>query len=120
MKNWKHDILLAAGLLLAAAVLFIFLRPGEAGGVAVVTVDGKEWGRYPLSTDAVITIGQEDYNVLEIKNGEAAIIEANCGNLQCVRTGPISRVGQLIVCLPHRLTVEICGGSDTGFDALSQ
>ena len=120
MKNWKRDLMLTVGLLLTAAVLFLFLRPGETGSTAVVTVDGREWGRYPLDTDTVVTIGEEDYNILQIQDGRAAIIEANCGNLQCVRTGAISRVGEIIVCLPHQMTVEIQGGSGTGFDALSQ
>ncbi|MBN2537457.1 NusG domain II-containing protein, partial [candidate division WOR-3 bacterium] len=33
----------------------------------------------------------------------------------CVRTGWISRPGQMIVCAPNRLSVEVTG--DTGLDA---
>lgn len=114
----KNDLLLAAGLLAAAMALYLVLRPGGQGGWAVVTVDGREQGRYPLWEDRTVTLGGETaYNVLEISCGQAAVREANCGDHTCVRTGPISREGEMIVCLPHRLTVEIQGGPSSGVDA---
>ena len=114
----KNDLLLAAGILLAALALWLFLRPGDQGGWVVVAVDGQEQGRYPLWEDRAVTVGNEvAYNVLEIANGQAAVREANCGDHTCVRTGAISREGEVIVCLPHRLTVEIQGGQPAGFDA---
>ena len=114
----KNDLLLAAGILLAALALWLFLRPGDQGGWVVVAVDGQEQGRYPLWEDRAVTVGNEAaYNVLEIANGQAAVREANCGDHTCVRTGAISREGEVIVCLPHRLTVEIQGGAPAGFDA---
>lgn len=116
-KTLKHDLLLAAGVLLAAAVLYLLLRPRGTGAWAVVTVDGKEAGRYSLDQAAVVTIGEEDYNVLEIADGKASVIEANCGDHTCVRTGAISREGESIVCLPHRLTVHIEGGEGPAMDA---
>ena len=97
----KNDLLLAAGVLLAALALYLLLRPGGQGAWAVVTVEGREWGRFPLSEDRVVTIGdQETYNILEIAGGAAAIREANCGDHTCVRTVAVSRQGETIVCLP--------------------
>lgn len=114
----KNDLLLAGGALLAALVLYLFLRPGNPGAWAVVTVDGREVGRYALAQDRRITIGDDDaYNVLDISRGAAAVVEANCGDHTCVRTGAASRQGETIVCLPHRLTVRIEGGGEADFDA---
>lgn len=114
----KNDLLLAGGALLAALVLYLFLRPGEPGAWAVVTVDGRETGRYALAQDRRITVGDgASYNVLDISHGEAAVVEANCGDHTCVRTGAVSRQGETIVCLPHRLTVRIEGGAAADFDA---
>lgn len=114
----KNDLLLTAGVLLAALALYLLLRPGGQGAWAVVTVDGQEWGRYPLSEDRTLTIGDEiAYNILEISDGAAAVREANCGDHTCVRTGAVSRQGETIVCLPHRLTVRIEGGAASDFDA---
>ena len=97
--------------------MYLALRPGGQGGWAVVTVDGREVGRYPLSEDVTVTIGEADYNVLQIADGQAAVTEANCGDHTCVRTGAVSRAGETIVCLPHRLIVEIRGGDGSDFDA---
>ena len=120
MKKLRYDLLLILGLLLAAAVMYLALRPGGQGAWAVVTVDGWEVGRYPLSEDVTVTIGEEDYNVLQIADGQAAVIEANCGDHTCVRTGAVSREGETIVCLPHRLIVEIRGGDSSDFDATAR
>ena len=113
----KNDLLLITGLLLAAALVWLLVRPGGAGGWAVVTVDGVETARYPLDTEQTVTIGGEAYNILQIAGGTAAVIEANCGDHTCVRTGTISRKGEAIVCLPHRLVVSIEGGAPSDFDA---
>ena len=119
MKKTRYDILLIAGLLLVAVLLWWFLRPRQAGGEVVVVQDGLEIGRYPLDEDQTITIGGEDYNVLEIHDGTAAVTEANCGDHTCVRTGAISRKGEAIICLPHRLEIKIAGGPDAEVDAIS-
>ena len=113
----RNDLLLVGGLLLAAALLWILARPGGTGGWAVVVEDGEETVRYPLDVEQTVTIGGDDYNVLRIAGGEASIVEANCGDHTCVRTGAISREGETIVCLPHRLVIRIEGGEASGFDA---
>ena len=35
--------------------------------------------------------------------------EADCPDKICVNTGKISKIGETIVCLPHRVVVEIQG-----------
>lgn len=120
MKKLRWDLLLALGVLLAAGILYLAVRPGGEGAWAVVTVKGREVARYALSEDRTVTIGEEDYNILRIKDGAAAVIEANCGDHTCVRTGAVSREGETIICLPHELVVEIVGGGSSGFDAVAK
>ena len=119
MKGHRNDWLLAAGVLVLAAALWFLLRPGGEGGWVVVTVDGAEVGRYALAEDRTVAIGEADYNILEITGGRAAVTEANCGDHTCVHTGWISREGETIVCLPHRLVVRIEGASG-GLDAVAR
>ena len=116
-KKRIWDLLLAAGILLLAGVLFLIFRTGDNGAWAVVTVDGAEVGRYALSGEHVVTIGEEEWNVLQISHGTASVSEANCGDFTCVRTGEISREGETIVCLPHHLIIRIEGGGQMDFDA---
>ncbi|MDE7260717.1 MAG: NusG domain II-containing protein [Oscillospiraceae bacterium] len=113
----RNDLLLIAGLFLAAALVWLLVRPSGTGNWAVVTVDGEEIVRCPLDMDQTVTVGGEAYNVLQIAGGEASVIEANCGDHTCVHIGAVSRKGETIVCLPHRLVVVIEGGGRTDFDA---
>ena len=93
-------------------------RPGGQGAWAVVTIDGEETARYSLGEDRTVRLGDGDgYNILQISGGAAAVTEADCGDHTCVRTGRISREGETIVCLPHRLVVRIEGGDEPLFDA---
>lgn len=120
MKRLRWDLLLVLGVLLAAGIFYLLFRPGGQGAWAVVTVDGEELGRYALSEDRTITIGEADYNVLRIEDGAAAVIEANCGDHTCIRTGTISREGETIICLPHKLVVTVAGGGPSDFDAMAR
>lgn len=116
-KKRLGDLVLAGSLLLLAGILFLLFRPGGQGAWAVVTADGREIARYPLDGDRTVRLGDEDYNILQISGGAAAVIEANCGDHTCVRTGTVSREGERIVCLPHRLIIHIEGGGTADFDA---
>lgn len=122
MKKHRFDLILLAILLLGAALAWFFLRPkAEEGAWVVITQEGRETGRYALSQDQTVLIGERegDYNLLEIKDGTAAITEANCGDHTCIRTGAVSHSGQSIICLPHKVVVTITGGESSGIDAVS-
>lgn len=110
------DLLLTGGILLLAGILFLASRPGRHGAWVVVTRDGAEIGRYALGDEHMVTIGEDEWNVLRISHGAAAVAEANCGDHTCVRTGEISREGESIVCLPHHLIIRIEGVEQTDFD----
>lgn len=77
------------------------------GSYAVVTQDGKEYGRYSLEEKQEILIN--DTNLLKIENGVADMIEANCPDKLCVHQKAIQKKGETIVCLPNKVVVEIGG-----------
>lgn len=61
------------------------------------------------------------YNLVEIGDGEVRVIEADCPDQLDVKQGYISKVGEVIVCLPNRLVVEIKGiGTETEIDGISR
>ena len=53
-------------------------------------------------------------NIVVVNNGEVFVEEADCPGEDCLRQGGISRPGQTIVCLPHRLVVQIVAVSGQG------
>jgi hypothetical protein len=110
-KRLLADMLLIAGVLVIAAVVWLLLPRGSVGASAVVTVNGELYATLPLGEDAELLIesagGGE--NLLVISGGKARVTESNCPNGVCIHTGAVSSEGQLIVCLPHKVVIEIVG-----------
>lgn len=116
-KAYKRDLLLVGILLLAAILLFFYVRSGQdVGAVAVVTVDGEEVGRYPLKKSGTFSLNGGS-NILVIEDGMAWVSEASCPDKVCMGMGKISRNGEFIACLPNRLIVVIEGGEASPIDA---
>ena len=116
----KKDFLLGGGILVVALVLFLVMRVtgSEAGSRIQVTVDGEVYGTYSLTEDQVIEVKDGDfYNRIRIEDGEAYMEEANCPDGYCERQGKISGGAQTIVCLPHKLVVEVLEADDTSRDS---
>ena len=108
----RNDIILAAVLLLVAAASFLWWRMNrEQGAFVSVRINGAETAVYSLEEDleTVIYTGEkrEYTNVLVIRDGAVTISQANCPDGICVKTRAAANVGDSIVCLPHRLVVEI-------------
>lgn len=117
----RNDLVLLAGILLVGALLFgwMALRDKEKeGAFAVVTVNGKEYGRYVLAADQTVDIpGPLGTNRLVIAEGTAWMEAAVCPDHYCMKQGEISKTGQQIICLPNRIVVEIVGGESLELDA---
>ena len=118
-KKLKNDILLILALLVLAGAAYGILRlTREPGNEAAVTVDGQIVLTVPLSREATLTVGEDlgFRNVVEVSGGRVRVADADCPDRLCVRQGWISRDGESIVCLPHRLIVTVRGG-EAGLDA---
>lgn len=119
-KKKRNDILLVAVVVAAAvAALILWLCLRQDGGTVRISVDGKETAEYPLSQNREIAIDELGHNTLIIKDGYAYISDADCPDQLCVKQGKISQSGQSIICLPHKLVVEIIGGESV-VDGVSQ
>ena len=121
--TYRRDLIIVGILLLAALLLFVLVRLGQeestgTDAVAVVSVDGEEVGRYPLSEDGVFSLN-DGSNILTVKDGEAWVSEANCPDKICMGMGKISRNAEFIACLPNRLIVVIEGGEEALTDAVT-
>jgi len=116
----KRDGYILLGVIAAALVWYAATRfaQGEAA-VAVITVDGKTVAELSLAKDGEYTAQTEyGYNKIVVENGEAYITEADCPDGLCIRQGRISKDGQTLVCLPHRLVVTARSSEKSGVDAV--
>lgn len=106
----RNDIILIAALLVMAAIgLFAFFFLGRKGDSVVVIQDGEEIARYALTDTVKVDIKTSDgkLNTLVIEDGYAYILKADCPDKICVSHRKISREGEVIACLPHKLAISI-------------
>lgn len=124
----RNDLLLGAGLLLAAlciwCVIFFVQKNGSKEGVTVVvTVDGEEYYSGLLSGENQhgerIELDIDGHNKVVIADGEVWMAEADCPDKLCISQGKISRTGQTIICLPNKTMVTIKGGKSE-YDGVAQ
>ena len=108
----KNDIIFIIALLAAVSLIglafFIFRDEGDK---VTVTVDGAIYGEYSLGMNVRVDIRTGDdmseSNVLIIKDGKAYVESATCPDGICASHKPISREGESIVCLPHKVVITV-------------
>ena len=109
----KKDIIMIAAMLLAALALYLVsqISLGAEASTIVVTVDGKEVLRRPLAMERTYDIAQDDgsLNVIAVENGAVYMKEANCRDGLCIRQGKMKNGAKTIVCLPHKVVVQLTG-----------
>jgi len=110
----KTDLILVVIALIAAAAIWLFYSAGaEKGLTAVVTVDGEVKAELPMDKSGIVPIETEwGYNIVVVEEGEAFVVEADCRDQICVDHKKIDKTGETIVCLPHKMVVEIIGGEE--------
>ena len=120
LSNKKRaDLILVVALLLLAGALYLTLNANrQEGGVVVVRVNGVETERHSLAVDGTFSLNGGT-NILVIQDGQAWLSEADCPDLLCVKQGKIHYTGQVITCLPNRLTVTVEGGESNGVDLVA-
>ena len=85
----------------------------DAGGAAVAlyAIIQNSDGFYQvlsLGEDATVTVtGSLGTNIIEVANGRVRCLESDCSNQTCVKQGWVSGRGQTVVCLPHKLIVQV-------------
>lgn len=111
MGRKQRTTLILALLLLAVltAAFFMQRRTDREGVKAVIQVGGQEKQELDLSKDREFWVGDPEVgrNLIRVEDGTVAVVQADCPNQICVHTGPISREGEVITCLPHGVMIYI-------------
>lgn len=107
-------------LILAAALLSI---PRGGRTLAKIYVDGELFRQIDLAhldgeTEFTIDVGGQK-NVVRARRGAICMAEANCPDQVCVRQGWIEGGAAPIVCLPHRVVIQLEAGADSKIDAIA-
>lgn len=108
----RNDLRLTAGLVLLVLILFAvrgFLFRGS-GARVIVSQNGSVIREYPLDGFAdQVLINPENggKNHMHISGGKVWVTDASCPDKICEHYGKISGDGEVIVCLPNRLIIQI-------------
>ena len=106
-------------LALSVAGFILLRRPAGGAAKIEISIAGEVTNVYSLGQDADYEIKSDyGYNTIHVENGQVSVTDTDCPGKDCMNFGAISREGQIILCLPHKLSVRITGGEE-GLDAVS-
>lgn len=97
--------LFCIGILISLSTLIL----KKDGTEVVISVNGKDIRTFNIYEDTTYAINENGYNKLIIRDGYAWIETADCPDELCVKSGKISKSGESIICLPHKLVIRIEG-----------
>lgn len=80
----------------------------------LIYIDSKLYKEeFITNKDKKIEIDNEyGHNIIHIHNGGVEMLESNCDNKVCLDTGFIKGKNEMIVCLPHKLFIQIVSTKD--------
>ena len=122
-KPMRNDIILILVLLISAILFLVcyYLFFHKDGAFIQITTNGKVYKTLPLNEDATIIINgyNNGTNTLQIKNGYASIIDADCPDKLCQKQKKIKYNGETLVCLPHRVVVSVISQEKPQIDGVA-
>lgn len=108
---------LALGAILVGWLFATYWQGGSAGKVRIRTGD-TVFATFSLNQERTIEVpGPLGISRIVIHNHRARFQSSPCRNQYCVHQGWLARAGQVAVCLPNRVSLELVG--DKGYDSLS-
>ncbi len=115
-KYTKYDIVLISTIAVLALLLYFlfgYVFSLESASSVQITVDGELYGEYKFSQitdEKIIDVNTEfGRNTVIIDKGGAYVSYADCPDKVDVYSGRITNPGQIIICVPNRLSVQILG-----------
>ncbi len=109
---------LIAGMLFAVWISLVAWSGGAADTV-LIRSGGKVFKEVPLSRDQQIEVpGPLGTSVITIEKRRARISSDPSPRQYCVRQGWLQQAGEIAVCLPNEVSVELTGGAKK-YDSLN-
>lgn len=109
--------------LLCGALLIVWLAltlwQGGAANKAIIRSGGKIFREVALNLDQTITVpGPLGVSTIAIHNLQARIAADPSPRQYCVRQGWLKQAGEIAVCLPNQVSVEL-SGAQKRYDSLN-
>ena len=122
----KANIIVGAAIAViavAAIAAFVWMQMGAGAADAqlrAIVHDGDGGERVlPLNQDTEVEVTTSlGTNVVVVADGAVFVRDADCDNHDCVHQGSISAPGCQIICLPHKLWIEVVAEGGEGAGAM--
>lgn len=105
----KSDIVLL-GVILGVALIALacIMSTRKPGAKVQISIDGKVEKTFSIDEDYEYQVTTDKgNNMIVIKDGIVEVTAADCPDKVCANHVPIKNAGETIICLPHKLVVEI-------------
>ncbi len=129
IKEMRHsmkrfDLIIIIVLIVLVLVSFQFIKAYQnkdySEKYVQISVDGKKVKEIPLNDNETFTVKTEfGTNVIKVENGKVHVHEADCPDKICIKDGYIDKPGEILVCLPNKVVVEIIGQNERDLDEIS-
>lgn len=125
MKKGDKFVMIITVLIFITAIVstfyYFYLNKEQDNLLAEIYLNNKKIYSYKLDEIKAqqtirININEDEYNDILLEHNRIKFKEANCHDKVCIRTGWLSRKGQIAVCLPHKIYIKIVG-NDMDVDA---
>jgi hypothetical protein len=104
---------------ICVVMLTLKLWNGELADKAIIRSGGKIFREVPLSRDQQIEVrGPLGISIITIQNRKARIASDPSPRQYCVRQGWLQQAGEIALCLPNQVSVEMIG-SKKQYDSLN-
>ena len=116
-KTWIK--LIVSFTVVCLGLCFFLSSSYKDGDIAQIVSDGRVVERINLKDKKERTLridGSDGYNIIQIKDGDLYVIEADCSEHSCMKTGSLKK-SRMIVCLPHHLIITL---ENPDIDGVSQ
>ena len=115
-RTWV--ILLAAAAMVLAVLSWYLLTRNTGSHVVQIVQDGSvvreiDLSRVSGSETIVLRLPDGGSNTILVQPGRICVCEANCPDQICVHQGWLENQAAPIVCMPHRLVIQIKDGTET-------
>ena len=102
------DVLTISAVVVLSLIIMVVSLFSNDGNKAIITVNEQVIAELSLNSDIKKEVKTEyGANTVEILSGECFVSFADCRDGVCISRGKISKIRESIVCLPHKLIVEI-------------
>lgn len=103
-------------------VIFLFqtLWITQAASKLIVRKGNQLVGTYDLNQTKEIHLhGGIGDSIIHIEQGKVRFKQSPCNNQYCVHHGWLSRAGQVAICIPNQLSLQLIGNRGPEYDSLN-